>query len=218
MPKNPERRDQLGDVALEVLASEGSRGLTHRAVDQRAGLPAGTTANYYPSRETLLTAAAERINARRWKEYQARWPISHVRTGPEGLSDALCETLRAALTTNRERCLAVLELSLEATRRPDLGELIAQNRRAQEKVVEGILQASGAHYGQADLVALTTWVYGTILWLLTRPPSEPADDQLLASLSRTTAYRFWHPSPSSLAPHEAGGSVAEDSDDDLRRI
>jgi DNA-binding transcriptional regulator YbjK len=205
MPKNPERRDQLGEVALEVLAFEGSRGLTHRAVDQRAGLPVGTTANYYPSRETLLTAAAERINARRYREYQARSPISHVRTGPDGLSDALCETLRAALTTNRVRCLAVLELSLEATRRPDLGEVIAQNRQAQEKVVEQILQASGAHYDDADRAALTTWVYGTILWLLSMPPSEPVDDGLLMSLSRTTAHRFWHPSPSSPALHEADG-------------
>src|SRR5690606_3757177 len=66
MTKNPERRDRLGDAAIEVLASEGSRGLTHRAVDQRAGLPTGTTANYYRSRESLLTAAAERINTRRW--------------------------------------------------------------------------------------------------------------------------------------------------------
>lgn len=195
MTKNPERRDRLGDAAIEVLASEGSRGLTHRAVDQRAGLPTGTTANYYRSRESLLTAAAERINTRRWNEYQARRSVSHVRTGPDGLSDALCATLRAALTTNRVRCLAVMELSLEATRRPGLSELISQNRVAQEQVVEEILKASGAHYDEADKVALTTWVYGTILWLLTRPSSQPVDDDLLVSLSRTTAYRFWRHSP-----------------------
>ena len=40
---------------------EGSRALTHRAVDARAELPAGTCANYFPSRSALLLAMAERI-------------------------------------------------------------------------------------------------------------------------------------------------------------
>ena len=37
MPINSERREQIADAALEVLATEGAHGLTHRAVDARAG-------------------------------------------------------------------------------------------------------------------------------------------------------------------------------------
>ncbi len=43
--RNPERRRALVDAAIEVLADEGARGLTFRAVDARATVPAGPAAN-----------------------------------------------------------------------------------------------------------------------------------------------------------------------------
>ena len=43
MAGNPERRARLTDAGLRVLAEQGLRGLTHRAVDAQAGEPVGTT-------------------------------------------------------------------------------------------------------------------------------------------------------------------------------
>jgi DNA-binding transcriptional regulator YbjK len=56
-----ERRRVLCDAAIEVLAQEGARGLTHRRVEQRAGLPDGTTSSYFGTRSALLRGAAERV-------------------------------------------------------------------------------------------------------------------------------------------------------------
>jgi AcrR family transcriptional regulator len=55
------RTRQVGDAAIAVLAGQGARGLTHRAVDQAAGLPPGTTSNYARTRAALLTLALTRI-------------------------------------------------------------------------------------------------------------------------------------------------------------
>jgi AcrR family transcriptional regulator len=55
------RTRQVGDAAIAVLAEHGARGLTHRAVDQAAGLPLGTTSNYARTRAALLTLALTRI-------------------------------------------------------------------------------------------------------------------------------------------------------------
>ncbi len=55
------RTRQVGDAAIAVLAEHGARGLTHRAVDQAAGLPPGTTSNYARTRAALLTLALARI-------------------------------------------------------------------------------------------------------------------------------------------------------------
>ena len=55
------RTRQVGDAAIAVLAGQGARGLTHRAVDQAAGLPSGTTSNYARTRAALLTLALARI-------------------------------------------------------------------------------------------------------------------------------------------------------------
>ena len=53
---------QVGDAAIAVLAERGARGLTHRAVDQAAGLAPGTTSNYARTRAALLTLALTRID------------------------------------------------------------------------------------------------------------------------------------------------------------
>ena len=47
-PFNALRRDHLADAAIELLAREGARGLTHRGVDAQAAEPPGTTSRYFP--------------------------------------------------------------------------------------------------------------------------------------------------------------------------
>ncbi|GLZ76532.1 hypothetical protein Afil01_13390 [Actinorhabdospora filicis] len=59
--ENPARRIQIGEAAVHVIAREGCRGLTHRAVDREAALPIGTTINYHRTREDLLLAAAKHL-------------------------------------------------------------------------------------------------------------------------------------------------------------
>jgi len=61
---NPDRRDRLADAGLALLAREGARGVTYRAVERAAGLPAGTTSNYFRSRDELMAALAARIYER----------------------------------------------------------------------------------------------------------------------------------------------------------
>jgi len=48
------RRAQVLDAAVSVLGGQGTRALTHRAVDAEGGLPAGTTSNYFRSRDALV--------------------------------------------------------------------------------------------------------------------------------------------------------------------
>ncbi|WP_231509684.1 hypothetical protein [Streptosporangium roseum] len=42
------------------MAESGGRGLTHRAVDAAADVPPGTAKNYFPTRDALVRAVAER--------------------------------------------------------------------------------------------------------------------------------------------------------------
>ena len=57
----PDRRTQVLDAALAVVADKGMKGLTHRAVDTAAGLSQGTTSNYYRSRAALVEAVLDRL-------------------------------------------------------------------------------------------------------------------------------------------------------------
>lgn len=55
------RRIDIADAAIDVLGTQGSRGLSHPRVDRYAGLPAGTASYYFRTRKALLHAVAERL-------------------------------------------------------------------------------------------------------------------------------------------------------------
>ena len=70
MPANPERRTQILDAAIDILCDDGVGGLTHRQVDSRAGVPAGTTSNYFRTRQALLEATAQRTVDLHWQRVE----------------------------------------------------------------------------------------------------------------------------------------------------
>lgn len=118
MRQNPERRTALLDAAIEVLAREGSRGLTLRAVDKEAAVPTGTASNYFAHRGELLAQILHRTRER----------LTPAPTDLEGPRDTEALLRRLLARTRRERSvhIAVLELRLEATRRPGLQEELAR--------------------------------------------------------------------------------------------
>ncbi|MFJ9442314.1 TetR/AcrR family transcriptional regulator, partial [Kitasatospora sp. NPDC101235] len=100
------------------------RGLTHRAVDAAAQVPPGTTKNYFPTRDALLRAVAERCLE------QYRETTAHIAaTGPglagrEGLVAMFRALLENVAGPGRPRLLAYLELQAEAARKPWLSAIL----------------------------------------------------------------------------------------------
>lgn len=123
MPTNPERRAALTDAGLAILAEEGARGLTHRAVDDRAGFPRGTASNYFRSRDALLEALVARIGERLAPDPAVIEPWAHRRPGRALMRDYVGYIVER-LTREREVTLALFELRLEAARRPEVEQLL----------------------------------------------------------------------------------------------
>lgn len=119
MRQNPARRTALLDAAITVLAREGSRGLTLRAIDKEAGVPTGTASNYFPNRDELLAQVMRRTRERLTPD-----PAAVAETmKQEPTRELAAELMRQLLTRMRDdrtSNLAMLELRLEATRRSDL--------------------------------------------------------------------------------------------------
>ncbi|NUW42360.1 TetR family transcriptional regulator C-terminal domain-containing protein [Nonomuraea rhodomycinica] len=99
------------------------RGLTHRAVDEAAGLPPGSTSNLARTRAALLELTLTRL-----VELEERALGPALEAGPaalarrpsrEALTELLVEALHVQIADAR-RTLARYELALEATRRPEL--------------------------------------------------------------------------------------------------
>lgn len=112
------REARICDAALAIVADGGLRALTHRAVDERAELPAGSTSYYFRTRQALLDALIDRLAERHTGEPPAL-PDQTDQTDLETMAAAIGDRL-AALLDDPVSVLARYELSLEATRRPEL--------------------------------------------------------------------------------------------------
>lgn len=168
MARNPERRTALVDAAIDVLAHEGARGLTFRAVDARAGVPVGTSSNYFASRDDLFMQAGSRINHRMTPD-AAR--VEHaMRPEPSReLVTSLMRWLVQRMTDDRTGYLAMLELRLEATRRPALRARLTETVRAEFDQNRGLYQDAELP-GDADtFLALHLAMTGLLLEHLTLP-------------------------------------------------
>lgn len=125
MASNPERRTALVDAAIEILARDGARGLTFRAVDTEADVPAGTATNYFANRDDLFNQVGRRIHVR-----LAPGPaeLAAAEQGEPSRDHAvdMMRNLFHRIVDERTGYLALLELRLEATRRPELRAMLTE--------------------------------------------------------------------------------------------
>ena len=144
------RRALIADAAISTLARDGMRGLTHRAVDRTAGLPEGSASYYFRTRQALLQATVERLAELTSTDMLASAALvdSAAVSPPPGQELSAFGALTAALveswlTAGRERQLARYELSLEATRRPELRQTLVTTGAAIRAVIAGRFAAAG---------------------------------------------------------------------------
>lgn len=177
MARNETRRAELADAALAVLAREGGRGLTHRAVDEEAGVPTGTASNYFRNRPALVAAIADRIATRLAPE-PATLERLGARTPSPALFAAYLRDIVARLTRHRDLALALFELRLEAARRPELGEVVGGWLRANFAGDVAFNAGAGLPGGRAEIALFHYALDGLLLDRLTVSidPDTPTDD------------------------------------------
>ncbi|MFE0810570.1 TetR/AcrR family transcriptional regulator [Streptomyces sp. NPDC058794] len=158
-PTGASRADLVADAALALLAERGMRGLTHRAVDEAAALPQGSTSNIARTRQALLELAVRRL-ADREARVLALHEMPDPRAGLDALVDALALATHRALTRNRELTLARYELALEATRRPELrAHFDAAGVRFREQL-GALVTGMGSAHPARHVLSLVAWADG----------------------------------------------------------
>ncbi|MBN9622693.1 MAG: TetR family transcriptional regulator [Actinobacteria bacterium] len=178
-PAPAKRRGEIADAALRVLGSEGSRGLTHRAVDEAAGLPSGSTSNYFGTRDALLEAAARRhaeldmpssadIDA-------ASTAVAGGLTQDQARTMILAALDRVIADDARLALVARFELTLEATRRPSLRPVMKETRTHFVGLATTLLRATGCRTPEAHAAQLIALMDGITADRL--QPSERALDR-----------------------------------------
>jgi DNA-binding transcriptional regulator YbjK len=176
MPPNPERRVQILDAAIGILADEGVGGLTHRHVDDRAGLPSGTTSNYFRTRQALLEATAARTVDLHWQRVELlRAAVGSLTR--DGVKTLMTRMLAEPDEQMRRYTLARFELFMEGTRRPELQPFLKDLQAAAVKSATLIFEAAGFDPTPEQMEQLSRLLNGYMFSKLTIPDgcNDPAD-------------------------------------------
>ena len=143
MPANPERRTQILDTAVDILADTGVAGVTHRQVDERAGMPPGTTSNYFRTRLALLEAVTAHVADLHWQRVAVLQSVVGQPQSREGVKALMTRMITDPDEQSRRRNAARFELFLEGTRRPELRPALNEIQAAALKSACLILEAAG---------------------------------------------------------------------------
>ncbi|WP_344735932.1 TetR/AcrR family transcriptional regulator [Microbacterium awajiense] len=168
MVRNDERRSVLADAGIRVLAEEGARGLTHRAVDAAAGLPRGTASNYFPTRDDLVSALVNRIAERLTPDPEAV-DARGVRTPDRGLFADYLRDVVKRLSVDPHVSLALFELRLEAARRPAVAQALGAWRQAAFEEDITFNDGAGLPGGRTEIALFHYAIDGLMLDHLTAP-------------------------------------------------
>ena len=155
----PSNRERALVAAVELLGTEGLRSLTHVRVDERAGLPKGSTSNHFRTRAALLEGVVAWMVDRELPEVGAA-------TAPETvdeLVEALAGLFEFMMGPNRTVTAARMVLLMEAAHDPALREALSRGRAAMEATLLPALARLGAPDPQLATDALAACFEGLFL-------------------------------------------------------
>lgn len=182
MAKNEIRRRAIADAGLRVLAAEGFRGLTHRAVDLEADLPTGTTSNYFRSRDTLVEGLVERIAERLAPTQEDLDARASAEPSRALFADYIRDIVRR-LSDDRDVTLALFQLRLESSRRPEVAAVLGAWQRAGFDADVAFNTAAGLPGDRRDIALFHYAIDGLLLDRLTTPiDPETSTDQIVDDL------------------------------------
>lgn len=177
-------RERALEAAVGLLGSHGVRALSHARVDARAGLPPGSTSNWFRTRRALLGGVVDWIAERERADFDpgAMPAIS----GVDGLIEGLCAMADLQTGPFALRTRARYALFLELAADPELGEPLRRQRREFERWTERMVTAVGIGDAVTATRALMALADGLLLHRLTVDPTldmRPAIERTVHALA-----------------------------------
>lgn len=169
-PSTPRR---LLDAAVELIQEDGLQAVSHRTVEERAGVARGSTRYHFGTRDSLLEAVLGHLAELDHATITAA--VARV-AGPAGLAaldaegqNRAMQGIAAAMLAEPGLSLARFELYLYAARRPALAAAVARWRETFVAVGAAHLTAAGSGDGAAAARLIVASMDGVMLHALSCP-------------------------------------------------
>ena len=179
-------RERVLAAAIELVGASGVRSLTHARVDRTAGLPQGSTSNYFRTRAALISGVIEAIATAERAEL-ADGPGTMAAgvgtadlvdsSGPDDLIAAVVETMTTVVLdltgAHAVRTRARLALFLELAAEPELRAPLEVQRHEYEVFARELLASLGARDPDVAVRTFMATLDGLILHRITVDPDAP---------------------------------------------
>ena len=179
-------RERALEAAVELLGAEGVRALSHARVDDRAGLPPGSTSNWFRTRRALLAGVVDWMAERERADFDpAAMPTI---SGVDELIEGLCAMTALQTGPFAARTRARYALFLELADDPELGEPMRRQRVEFERWTERIVTSVGIPDPVPATKALMALGDGLLLHRLTVDPTldlRPVIERAVRALARS---------------------------------
>lgn len=167
----PTTRERIIGASVALVGERGASALTHRQVDARAGLPIGSTSNYFRTKAALLKGAIEGVIT---SESPLLEVVKSVETRDE-LQAGLLGFVRAVTGEEMQSVTAArLALFLEGRHDPELRAWVAEARAGYTTVLSQTLSRLGAADPTAGATALMAVMEGSIVAITCTPAEDPS--------------------------------------------
>lgn len=160
----PDRRTAVLEAAIQLLAEGGAKGLSHRAIDRALRIPLGSTANYFPTRQSLVEAILLQIEARDLQAYHQIDPGTGIHDVDDVVATLVSFVRVAALEGGGVHTRARLALASGG------GVDLSEHRRRQVAGLAELVTPVGAPDPYRVALTVSALMDGTVLHLMTGQP------------------------------------------------
>lgn len=135
MMSTTDRRAALVDAAIDVIATQGIRALTHRALDTALELPGGSASYYFRTKRALIEAIADRITTRSRDDFAAELAPSPS-LDPDDIAKAIASWLDRLLVDRRNHLIVRHALIIDLLGDPELHRRLTHSLFSTERARE----------------------------------------------------------------------------------
>lgn len=158
-------------------------GVTHRAVDEIAGLPQGSTTYYFPKKASLLIAASQHLAGlleKECDELQVGFAERAAKQGVDAAVDYVADELVTYADEARHLFLARMELTMASARREDLAGVGEQLTAAARRPIEFFLRLISDGRSDVPIETCAGLIDGISLMYAIGQGPKPTTDQVAA--------------------------------------
>jgi DNA-binding transcriptional regulator YbjK len=181
-----DRRGRIVEAALRVIARDGVRAATHRAVAAEADVALASTTYHFSSKAEIVTDALELAIDRSIAAVERHTTPPHPTT-PDALVDRLVELVDALCADDQAPLAAQFELMIEAGRAADLRRVAERWDGAYLGGLRVIVAAAGVRAPDEAAAILSDLIEGALLDLVSAPRAGFVEGTLRPRVARVVA-------------------------------